>query len=178
MYSTENMQPSQIYLVMVIGIRKYQICGDEKELLRILSLVNNCENSINDTCIYRELLESFIYDFSKEYIDYRLEDMDVEPYNYDEFIRNFKELKKCGNDNTLFLTTVESQLQSFAYTEISDEDLYADNVKIAIDYLHLEKLLYQSIVCKDNGIILNEKFIFLKPVLGTLELMRQKQLVL
>jgi hypothetical protein len=178
MYCAENMQPSQIYLVMVIAIRKYQICGDKEDLLKILLLVNNCKNSVNDTCVYGELLESFIYDFSKEYIDYRLEDMDVEPYNYDEFIRNFKVLRECGNDNTLFLTTVESQLQGFAYRETSAGDLYEENVKIAIDYMLREKELYSSMVYKNNGIVLREKFVFIKPVIDTLEIMRQKQLIL
>ena len=178
MYSTELMQTSQIYLIMVIGIRKYQINADKEELLKTLSLLKICDDSINDTCVYRELLEAFICEFADEYIDYRLEGIDVESYHYDVLMHNFRVLREFESDDTSFLTTLEGQLQSFAYNGIYDEDEYDENVKIAINYMLSEKLLYSSIVFKHDGIILREKLVFLKPVIGTLETMRQNQLIL
>ena len=178
MYRTELMRTSQMYLIMVIGIRKYQMNKDEEELLKILSLVNTCDDSLNNTCIYKELIEAFMAGFAKEYIDYKLEDMDVESYHYEVLMNNFKGLREYVEDDTTFLTKLESQLHSLAYWETSDADSYDETTKIVEAYMLSEKLLYSSMVYKYNGIVLREKFVFLKPVVGTLETMKQKRLIL
>ena len=162
MYRTELMQPSKMYLIMVIGIRKYQMSTDKEELLRTLLLVNTCDESTSNACVYRELLEAFIGDFSEEYIDYKIEDMDVESYHHDVLMSNFKVLRECESDTTSFLTLLEGQLQSFAYREIPDGDSYDENANIAKEFMIREKLLYSSMIYKDSGIVLREEFVFIK----------------
>ncbi len=174
----ELMQASQMYMVMIVGIRQYQQTRDMNKFKNILSTFQFNGEMFSYVNLYRGLLEDFISGNRINSIEQIIGDIHAEPYLYEDvMMKNFEELRECEED-ALFLTTLKSQLQGFAYSEIYDNVSYDEHAKIVIDHMLSKKLLYSSMIYKYNGIILNEKFIFLKPVLGTLELMRQKQLIL
>ena len=174
MNNETNLNQSQMYLVMAIGIHQFQITHDKKILQKVLDSVRFEEDNEEDTLLYKYLLLRFVSDDLVEYIEGTLKWMDREPLLYEEtIINNFRILKEMSTIDIDFIIHAEGQLRLLA-----NSDEYAENEKITIDYMLSEKLLYSSIVFKHNGRILREKIVLLKPLIGTLKNMRQNQLIL
>ncbi len=147
-------------MVMCVAIDKYLQSHDKEELVRVINLVQFHDNVFGQAKLYKDLLLSILDDNGKVFIGEMIEAMREEPYLYDEEQRsNFHALQNCSTDILQLLTAIEQQLMSLAYIEAGSD--YKRETEEVIDYLLNKKVLFLTIIYKEDGQILKERIVSL-----------------